>query len=66
MDEGAHTLVDIGAVRLLAGLCALLLVACRCGCLLASLLLLSWGFAGGRLATGGGGLRVQKSASDAG
>lgn len=49
-------LVDVGGVGLLAGLGALLLVARGSGGLLASLLLLSRGLAGGRLAGGGGGL----------
>jgi hypothetical protein len=49
-------LVDVGRVGLLSGLGALLLLARGSGGLLASLLLLSWGFAGGSLAGGGGGL----------
>jgi hypothetical protein len=49
-------LVDVGRVGLLAGLGALLLVTRDGGGLLASLLLLSRGFAGRGLAGGGGGL----------
>ena len=49
-------LVDVGRVGLLAGLGALLLVARDGGGLLASLLLLSRGFAGRGLAGGGGSL----------
>jgi len=49
------TLVDVGAVGLLAGLSALLLLASWSGGLLASLLLL-WGLAADRLAGCGWGL----------
>jgi hypothetical protein len=49
-------LVDVGGVGLLAGLGALLLVTRDGGGLLASLLLLSGGFAGRGLAGGGGSL----------
>jgi hypothetical protein len=49
-------LVDVGRVGLLSGLGALLLLARGSGGLLASLLLLSRSFAGGRLASGGRGL----------
>jgi hypothetical protein len=49
-------LVDVGGVGLLAGLGALLLVTRDGGSLLASLLLLSRGFAGRGLAGGGGSL----------
>ena len=50
-----QTLVDVGAVRLLAGLGALLLLAGRGGGLLASLLLLGWGLAASWGLSGGGG-----------
>jgi hypothetical protein len=51
-----RTLVDVGAVCLLAGLGALLLLTTSSGCLLAGFLLLGWCFAGWGLATSGWGL----------
>lgn len=54
--RGKLTLVDVGRVRLLPGLGALLLVARGSGCLLAGLLLLSGRLAGRGLAAGGGSL----------
>ena len=55
-DGGWRTLVDVGAVRLLPGLGALLLLARGGGSLLASLLLLSGSLAGWCLSGGGWGL----------
>ena len=52
MWDWDRTFVDVGRVRLLAGLSALLLLS-SCGGLLSSFLLLGWGLAGWGL---GGGL----------
>lgn len=56
-----HTLVDVRAVGLLAGLGTLLLVTGWGGGLLAGLLLLSWSLASWCLAGGGWGLQKRVS-----